>query len=189
MDKFSKIKPKSVDQSDDDNVLFSNDHLKIVQFEDWSIIKEPDYVVCVIYLIEMNQIILRHEYIPTFKYVDGQEYYITVVSGSIEVGESPQTAILREIEEEAGLVLSPDIKIEFMNPVYISKSHPSKYHPAIVTLTERDYHEIIAKGDGSKAEELSKCVKIDIKYINSIMPSDLITEFMMLKIKEYLNIR
>ena len=102
MDKFSRLKPKSDIPDEDENVLYSDDHLKLIQFEDWSIIKEPDYVVCIIYLIEMNQIIIRQEYIPTFKYVDGQEYHITVISGSIEVGETPQTAILREIEEEAG---------------------------------------------------------------------------------------
>jgi 8-oxo-dGTP pyrophosphatase MutT (NUDIX family) len=188
MDKFSRLKPKSDIPDEDENVLYSDDHLKLIQFEDWSIIKEPDYVVCIIYLIEMNQIIIRQEYIPTFKYVDGQEYHITVISGSIEVGETPQTAILREIEEEAGIVISPDFNIEFMTPVYISKSNSAKYHPAIITLTERDYHEIVASGDGSKAEELSKSVKVDLKYINSIISSDLITEFMLMKVKEYLNI-
>ena len=75
-----------------------------------------------------------------------------------------------------------------MTPVYISKSNSAKYHPAIITLTERDYHEIVASGDGSKAEELSKSVKVDLKYINSIISSDLITEFMLMKVKEYLNI-
>lgn len=188
MDKFSRLKSKSDNTNDDNNILYSDNHIKLIEFEDWSIIKEPDYVVCIIYLIEMNQIILRHEYIPTFKYVDGQEYHITVISGGIEIGETPQIAILREIEEEAGLVISPEFNIEFMKPMYISKSNSAKYHPCIVTLTERDYHEIIASGDGSKAEGLSKSIKVDLKYINSVMPSDLITEFMMLKVKEYLNI-
>jgi 8-oxo-dGTP pyrophosphatase MutT (NUDIX family) len=188
MDKFSRLKPKSDIPEEDENVLYSDDHMKLISFEDWSIIKEPDYVVCIVYLIEMNQIILRHEYIPTFKYVDGQEYHITVISGGIEIGETPQTAILREIEEEAGLVISPEFNIEFMKPMYISKSNSAKYHPCIITLTERDYHEIVAPTDGSVAEGLSKSIKVDLKYISSVMPSDLITEFMMLKVKEYLNI-
>ena len=136
----------------------------------------------------MNQIILRHEYIPTFKYVDGQEYHITVISGGIEIGETPQIAILREIEEEAGLVISPEFNIEFMKPMYISKSNSAKYHPCIVTLTERDYHEVAAKGDGSKLEKMSKSIKLDIKYINSINTSDLITDYMIDKFKLYLNL-
>ena len=60
-------------------------------------------------------------------------------------------------------------------------------NPYILTLTERDYHEVIAKGDGSKAEDISKSVKVDVKYIKSLNPSDLITDYMLMKIKEYLN--
>jgi hypothetical protein len=53
-------------------------------------------------------------------------------------------------------------------------------------LNERDYHEVVAKGDGSKEEEMSKSVKVDVKYINSLNPSDLITYYMLMKMKEYL---
>lgn len=189
MERFSKLKPKSdIIENEDDNILWSNDHMKIIQYEDWSILKECDFVACIIYLIEMNQIIIRQEYVPTYKYTDGQEYHITILSGCIEVGETPQMALIREIEEEAGIVISPEFKIEFMRPLHVSKSHTSKYHPAIITLTERDYHEVVSKGDGSKEEQLSKSIKVDVKYINSIVPSDLITEFMLIKIKEHLNI-
>jgi ADP-ribose pyrophosphatase YjhB (NUDIX family) len=120
--------------------------------------------------------------------VDGQEYHITVLSGAIENGETADKAILREIEEEAGIVISPEYKIEFMKPVYISKGNASKYHPCIIQLTESQYHEIVARGDGSEAESKSKSVKVDLKYLNSINSSDLITEFMILKMKDYLNI-
>jgi hypothetical protein len=102
MEKFSKLKPKSEFSEPNDEILFSNKYMKVINFEDWTIIKESDFVVCIPYLIESNQIILRHEYIPTFKYVDGQEYHVTVLSGGIEVGETPERALLRELEEEAG---------------------------------------------------------------------------------------
>jgi 8-oxo-dGTP pyrophosphatase MutT (NUDIX family) len=187
MEKFSKLKPKSEYVEDKDNILYSNKYIKVIDFEDWTIVRESDFVVCIIYLIESNQIILRHEYIPTFKFVDGQQFHITVLSGSIELGETPERALLREIEEEAGIVISPDFKIEFMKPLFVSKGNASKYHPCIIQLTERDYHEVIAKGDGTKSEEKSKSVKIDVKYLNSINSSDLITDYMIGKIKEYLN--
>lgn len=188
MEKFSRLKPKSESKEDKDNILYSNKYMKVIDFEDWTIIEESDFVVCIIYLIESNQIVLRHEYIPTFKYIDGQEYHITVLSGGIEKGETPERAILREIEEEAGIVISPEFKIEFMKPLFVSKGNASKYHPCIIQLTERDYHEVIAKGDGSESEKKSKSVKIDVKYLNSINSSDLITDYMICKIKEYLNI-
>jgi len=134
--------------------------------------------------------ILRYEYIPTFKYVDGQEFHATVLSGGIETGETPKMALLRELEEEAGIVLREDFTIEEeFNPLYISKGHTNKYHPFILPLNERDYHEVIPKGDGSEEEIISKSVKVDIKFINSVNSSDLITDYMLMKLKEYLNLR
>lgn len=188
MEKFTKLRPKTELDIDKDEIEYKNDYITIIKYDNWSIIKEFDIVVCIIYLIEENQFILRHEYIPTFKYVDGQEYHMTVLSGGIKQGEMPEKALLREIEEEAGIVIRPDFKIEFEKPLFISKACANKYHPAIISLTERDYHEIVARTDGSKAEKLSQSVKIDTKYINSVNSSDLITEYMLILLKNYLNL-
>lgn len=188
MDQFSKIQNKNINSKNKDEVLYSNDHLEIIQFEDWSVLKERDCIICLPYLVESNQIIIRHEYIPTFKYVDGQEYHATVICGGIEDLESPEKAVIRELEEEAGIVLSENYKLEKMKPLFFSKGCVDKYHPYLIPLNEGDYHEVIAKGDGSRAEKLSKSVKVDYKYINSINSSDLITEYMLMKLKEYLNL-
>ena len=189
MEKFTKLRPKSEFTEDKEDILFSNKYMKVINYEDWTVIKESDFVVCIPYLIDSNQMILRHEYIPTFKMVDGQEFHITVLSGGIEKGETPERAILRELEEEAGIVVDPDFKVEFMKPLFISKGNASKYYPCIIQLTERQYHEVIAKGDGSEAEKKSQSVKVDVKYLNSINASDLITEYMILKLKDYLNMQ
>jgi 8-oxo-dGTP pyrophosphatase MutT (NUDIX family) len=187
MEKFTKLKPKTEFTEDKEDILFSNKYMKVINYEDWTVIKESDFVVCIPYLIDSNQIILRHEYIPTFKMVDGQEFHITILSGGIEQGETPERAILRELEEEAGIVVEPDYKVEFMKPLFVSKGNASKYYPCIIQLTERQYHEVVAKGDGSVAEKKSQSVKVDVKYLNSINASDVITEYMILKLKEYLN--
>jgi 8-oxo-dGTP pyrophosphatase MutT (NUDIX family) len=200
MDKFSKISKSGgnimqgdgegnsfIKKSRGGEVLWENDYLSIIEYEDWSIIKENDLVVCIIYLIEENSFIIRKEYIPTYKYVNGNDYHITVLSGGVKDGESYKNALLREIEEEAGIVIRPDFKIEFLKPLHISKGNTAKYFPSLITLTERDYHEVIPKGDGSHAEKVSQSVKVDVKWINSLQVSDLITEYMILKLKEYLN--
>lgn len=189
MDKFSKLKPKDLFAQDKkDKILFDSDHFKIVEFENWQVIKDRDCVVCIPFLIETNQFVLRYEYIPTFKYVDGQDYHVTVVGGGIETGESPDRAILRELEEEAGIVIREDFKLEQLKPLFINKSYTNKYFPYIIPLNERDYHEVIARGDGSKEESVSKSVKVDVKYLSSLNPSDLITDYLLLKLREYLNV-
>lgn len=188
MEKFSKLGKKPRSKKSDENVVYKDDYIKLIEFEDWKIIKEKELVVCIIYFIELNKILLRYEYIPTFKYVDGQEYHVTVLSGGIEDGEEATTALIREIEEEAGIVIGENYQIEELKPLYMTKGHTNKYHPFILTLNERDYQEVIPKGDGSKAEDLSKSVKLDVKHINSVNASDLITEYMLLKLKEHLNI-
>ena len=65
----------------------------------------------------------------------------------------------------------------------------SKAYPFILPLNERDYHEVVAKGDGSKSEAMSKSVKVDIKHIDAINACDLVTAYMLEKVKEYLNIK
>ena len=190
MEKFSKMRPKNDFDEPKDDIKYEDGNLKIVNYEDWSIIKERDVVVCIPYLIESNQMVLRHEYIPTFKYVTGQEYHATLIGGGIETGETPQQSLIRELEEEAGIVLREDFQIEEeLKPLFMTKGQTNRYYPFILPLNERDYHEVIAKTDGSKEEAKSKSVKVDIKFINSVNSSDLITDYMLIKLKEYLNIQ
>lgn len=187
MQRFSKLKPKDEFAEGKEKVLYQDDNIKVINYEDWSVVEEKDCVVCIPYLIETNQVILRYEYIPPFKLADGQDFHITVLSGSVERGESNERAILRELEEEAGIVLREGYNIEFMKPLFKTKGHTDKYYPCIITLSENDYHEVMAKGDGSQAESVSKSVKVDVKFLKSLNVSDLITDYMLDKVKKYIN--
>jgi len=191
MKPFSKIKPKLVDEFSSKNhkrVKYSNDFMKVIEYEDWSLIEQKDAVFCIPYLIEKNQFIIRKEYIPTFKYRDGNEYHLALVGGGIEEGESPETALLRELQEEAGLVLSDTYKLNFEPPFFFNKGQVNKVYFSIMNLTSRDYDEIPIRGDGSRTESLSHTVGVDLKYLNNLIPSDIITDWGLMKFRSYLNI-
>lgn len=97
MKSFSNMKPKEEKnfKNKKDDVVYSDDFVKVIKYEDYSIVSEKDCVICIIYLIEMNQIVIRQEYIPSFKYADGQEYHISLVGGGIEMGESPEQGFIK----------------------------------------------------------------------------------------------
>ena len=187
MEKFTKsIRKKSKDKIEEP-IIFENEWMKITNFEDNIIIEQSATVVCIPYIIEYNQFIVRHEYIPAFKKLEGDDYYLTCVAGSVEVGETNEQALKRELEEEAGIVLRDGYQFEFERPLFSSKASTAQFHYCIVPLTENDYHEISTPtGDGSYNESISKSVKVDVKYINHVKPSDLITELLISRLKKYL---
>jgi 8-oxo-dGTP pyrophosphatase MutT (NUDIX family) len=112
--------------------------------------------------------------------VDGQDYHVTLVGGGVETGESNDIAVLRELEEEAGIVVNEEYQLESLKPLFMSKGATQKVTAYIIPLTERDY-EKVAQGDGSKVEKKSKSVKVDISFLGSINTSDLISDYMLLK--------
>jgi 8-oxo-dGTP pyrophosphatase MutT (NUDIX family) len=189
MKRFTNLRPEEEKKFIKDDVLYDDKFLKVIKYEDWSVLTGKDAVICIPYLIELNQFIIRQEYIPPFKYSGGQEYHLACVGGAIEMGETPEESLLREIQEEAGLVLRDNFKIEFDKPLFLGKFTSMRIHPCILPLSENDYHEIAIKTDGTRCEKLSQTAKIDIKYLSSLNCSDITTEFMLMKFKEYLNLK
>lgn len=192
MDKFTKInkaiengKQKTNNKCD---VLYDDSYIKLLKFEDWTIVEEKDMVVCIPFFIEENKFLIRQEYVPTYKLDSGKEYHLTVLSGTIEPDETPDETLYRELQEEAGIILKENYKIEFENSYYLSKGNKAKYHICILPIRNIDYYDTKPSGDGSKSESKSQCVKIESKFINSLVTSDVITELMIMKLKKYLNL-
>jgi 8-oxo-dGTP pyrophosphatase MutT (NUDIX family) len=186
MKKFSNLKPTDNITANPKKTLFKDPHLTVVNYENISIITDRDVVVCIPYLIQQNKIIVRQEYVPAYKYADGQDLHICLVGGGIEKGETPEEALLRELQEEAGIVVRPNFKIEMEKPLFMFKGSSCKYFMSILTLTENDYHEIAV--DKSKEHRLDTAAKIDVKYVNSLNVSDVVTELMLEKFKKYANL-
>lgn len=122
MDKFSKLDKRDFKpRQKKEDVLFKNEWVKLINYEDYTTLVQKDCVLAVPVLIDSNQLIIRKEYIPSYKYKTGQEYHLSFVGGSIEIGETPEEALLRELQEEAGLVIRDNFKIEFEKPLFMFK--------------------------------------------------------------------
>jgi len=190
MEKFSKIQNKKESSEDTKGkVTYETNFWKSISYNSWEFIDENDSVCIIPIFVKENKIFLRMEVIPPFEYKDGQEFHLTCISGTIEEGEKPENCVIRELREEAGLLLRDSVKIEIFDTFYKSKGHTSRFHLCILPLSLYDYDEVIASGDGSETEALSKTVSVDIKNIDRLSPSDVITRLMILEVKKYMNIQ
>ena len=147
-----------------------------------------DAVVCIPYLVEENKFYIRQEYVPTYKYVNNKEQHLTCITGTIDEGETPEQTLRRELEEEAGIKLRDNLPIEFEAPLFISKGSTNQFHICILNLTRNDFTEVHPVGDGSVAEEKSKTIVVDGKYVSDLNPSDIVTELMLMMLKESMNL-
>lgn len=189
MDKFTRLQKKDFEpRKKKENILYQNEYAKLIDYEDYTTLVQKDSVFAVPVLIEKNQLIIRKEYVPSYKYKTGQEYHLSFVGGGIEIGENPEEALLRELQEEAGLVLRDNFTIEFMKPLFLFKGTSSQCYCTILYLTENDYHEVRPTTDGSKLEKMSQTTKIDLKFIDSLLPTDLMTDYLIQKLKQDLKL-
>lgn len=185
MEKFTKLRKKKVKE---DKPLYQDDWIKVIKFEDWTMVEGTDSIVCVPILMDNNQVVLRREYIPSYKKRNGDEYYLHVISGTIEEGESKEECLRRELVEEAGIVLRDNVSVSFEDPLFMSKGCINQYNICILPLYIDDYYEVEAKGDGSRAEKLSNSVKVYNYNISDLEASDVITELCLMKIKQIIKI-
>jgi 8-oxo-dGTP pyrophosphatase MutT (NUDIX family) len=184
MEKFSNLKPDKEEKKEKNTeVDYKGSYIKVIKYEEYDLIHQKDCVFCIPYFIEEKSILIREEYIPSYKYKDGQEYHLSLVGGQIEEGETPEVAMIRELQEEGGIVLDDKYKLSYEKPLFIQKGNTSKVYLFLFNLTSSDYEEIKIKGDGSKLENKSKTIKIHTKYLNKLNTSDVITDYLLNKFK------
>lgn len=189
MEKYTKMSKKSnnADKAND-ILLYDSEYVKVKQIEDWTVVLEADSVCMIPILMSERKILVRNEYVPSYKHRDGGDYYLTAISGTIEKYEDIDDTIRRELVEEAGVKLNDTFKINVLGSLFKSKTCASKFHYCIVPLYSNEFTDVYATTDGSRTEALSKTVKVDFSYISKLSPSDTITKLLLDEVSRYLNL-
>lgn len=183
MEKFTKYQKNKEEIKPE---LKYDGYIKILKYKNHEIVDESNMVIILPYLKEKESILLRIEPIPTYELSFPEvktNKFITVISGTMEKGETPEKTIKRELYEEAGIVLSSVKNLNIEEPVSVSKGNKAKYYCCFLELSEGEYKQTIAPGDGTESEENSKTISVPIKDIDNLNTYDLITKYMLTKIK------
>lgn len=199
MDKYTQMvkKEPKIEQKTFNN-KYKGDFIDVVGFKEWDIMNHPDSVVILPYVKDEGYILLRLEPIPTYEYrykkAEHPEFkntnmYLTSISGVVEEGDSVEKTVRKELYEEAGLILSATYPIEIEKNLFMTKGVAAQYYICLLELNFNDYRFTTPVGDGSEIENQSKTIKLDLKYIDDIRTFDLITDYMILKLKYEYNIK
>lgn len=195
MEKFTKVKKAQAQQiqKDQDSVVYDG-YFKVIKQDEYEFTEESDCVVCLIYVKDEGYLLMRSEPVPAWSYkhkndvqkLSGQ--FLTVVSGTIEEGETPQACLRRELYEEAGLVLNEFYQFEIEGPFFRSKATSARFYTCLLELNYNEYKMVAAPGDGSKSEKLSKTIKISLGDIDKIKCNDMISQYLITKLKKEYNL-
>jgi hypothetical protein len=184
MEKFTKVIKKEDKKIDEkNNVLFKNSTMSITESNDTITIEEKDKVVCIPYLTDYNQIILKQVKNETYKSIDGKEDYISMLETYIDDKYDMKWNLMKMLETRVGIVIRDKYPFEFEKPLFESKNNTKKVNFIIIPLTESDYHQVLLSNDLTN----EKIIKLDAKYLNSIKVDDMETEIMISKMKKFLN--
>lgn len=191
MEKFTQI--KDIPAIPEDDMLFNGNYLDVIKYKDTEILKVKDKIAVIPYFRDEATFLMRSEYTPSYQYKNRDKSnlrnitnYLTVITGTIEDGESPEQTIRRELYEEAGIVLNNLFQFDIEGPFFVQKYSTGQMYVCLLELPVNTYRQIKPPTDGSKHEKLSKCVRISVADVNQIVNNDLITKYLITLLKNRL---
>jgi 8-oxo-dGTP pyrophosphatase MutT (NUDIX family) len=189
MELFSKLSKAEKNKKEKEYELKYDGYLKVKDADGWEYVEEKDCVVVIPHLVNFDEILLRKEVVPPFSSrFPKQEHFLTVVSGTMDGTETPEETLIRELREETGIKLNTGFEgWKKWGEFFWNKGNNSRCHLYYLPLTITDFSKIQAYGDGSQFEENSSTLRVDIAYLDSLKPSDLITQTMLLYLRKELD--
>ena len=191
MEKFTQMKDTPV--VPDEEVLFKGKHLDIIKYKETEILQIKDKIAIIPYFRDEATFLMRLDYIPAYQYKNRDKSelrkitnYLTVIQGTMEEGESPEQTIRRELYEEGGIVLNNLYNFEVEGPFFVQKYSIGQVWVCLLELPVNSYRQIKPPTDGSKNEKISKNIRISVADVDQIVNNDLITRYLITKLKNRL---
>jgi len=190
MEKFTKIK-KNEPKREDNEEIFKNDELSIIKFDDKDVVISDAEVVILPYFKDEGYILLKHEKCPAFKfkYKDKSEYntidyYLTSIKDSFNDDQTETQNVRRILYEKTGVVLNQLFPIEVDKVLFKDVNNVGQYHICLLTINYNDY-----KQTSIKVTEENRVVKVSFGDIDNLKIFDIVTDYLILKLKYENNIK
>ncbi len=187
MEKFTQIEDKPI--IPDEVSLYNGKFLDVINYKETEILQVKDKVAILPYFRDEANFLMRLEYLPAYQYKNMDKSnlkritnYLTMITGTMEAGETPEKSIRRELYEEGGIVLNNLYPFEVEGPYFLDKYSTSQIWVCLLELSVNSYRQIKPPTDGSKVEKLSKCIRVSVGDINSIVNNDLISKYLITKL-------
>lgn len=131
--------------------------------------KDAVFIFPIIRLKKEYVIGIRQEHVPAYLFKDetGEDLYYTIISGGIEEGESVNHALFRELKEEAGIELIEYKILEHVSNMAFCKLTDARVNIYIILIDS--FRAVVATGDGTRNEKLSKTIFVKIPHLHKIL--------------------
>lgn len=185
MKKFTQYKKQ--EEKKEVQTTFNHDDYKLIKYDGKQLIDSVDKVVILPHLKEENFILLQYEanFNYHFKLKDKPNYknvldFLSVIKRPIEEGGNAISTIRKTLLEN-GIVLNAMFPVEVDKILFQDENKTGQYYIALLEIYHNDYKFI-------KGSEETKIIKIDLGHLDDINTVDLITDYMILKLKNILKI-
>lgn len=190
MKRFTNIKKDEVKKDTNENI-FKNEYMSIIKFDEKDIIVSKSQVVILPYFKDDGFFLLKYEKLPAFKFkykdrseYNDQDYYLTSIKSDYDEEQTPTQNVRRILHEKTGIVLNQFYPIEVDKVLFKQDINVGQYHICILVINYNDY-----KQSSVQITEDNKVVKISLGDIDDIKTYDLVTDYVLLKLKYENNIK
>jgi hypothetical protein len=184
MDKFSSLKMEKEEEVKDTS-KFKNDDFSVIGYDNSDIILSKDELIILPYLRDDGFILLKYSKTPAFsyKYKDigsykNTSFFLTCIKGYTNDDENEIQNVRRILHKETGLVVSTNVSIEVDKILFKNDINVGQYHICLLDLSYSDYKQTSLKNTDD-----NRVVKVSLGDIDEIKSYDLMTDYMLLKLK------